>query len=101
MKKSQLRAIIREEILALTKSKTMFKEYDGHDFIEDEDFAEEQDEYTTDTVSRANLDKVIDLLMTAKIAFYVNERAKTIAFDITELKIPQQLQVAKLLDIYN
>jgi len=76
------------------------KEYDGHDFIEDDDFMEEQDEYATNDVSRADLDKVIDLLITAKIAFYVNEEAKTIAFDISELKIPQQLQVAKLLDIF-
>ena len=77
------------------------KEYDGHDFIEDDDFMEEQDEYATNDVSRADLDKVIDLLTTAKIAFYVNERAKTIAFDISELKIPQQLQVAKLLDMFS
>lgn len=57
------------------------------------------DEYATNDVSRADLDKVIDLLTTAGIAFYINEEAKTIAFDITVLHAKLQWQVAKLLNL--
>ena len=97
MKTSELRAIIREEIAAVIKSKAI-REY-SRDFIEDDESMEDQDTYATDGVSRADLNKLINMLSAADISYYVNGSAETIAFDMTELNRQQQAVASKLLDI--
>lgn len=97
MKRSELKQIIREEIAAVIKSKAI-REY-SRDFIEDDESLEDQDTYATDGVSRADLNKLINMLSAADISYYVNGSAETIAFDMTELNRQQQAAASKLLAI--
>ena len=86
MKKSELRNIIREEILALTsKSKTIR-----------EDQGEFGDSYSTKNVSREDLRRVINMLDAADINYDLDGRGETIEFDFTELNRQQQARVEKI-----